>query len=91
MGLTTHLSDAYDSFSSSCVSFFFALEFDVDFSDDESDNEGSGSGFTSGSCISSCFEISIDRVRGLLFEVITKYVCHVCGIFSVSRSNTSLV
>ena len=68
--------------------FFFALESNGDVSDDESDDEGSGSGFTSGSCLSSCFEISIDRVSGLLFKVVTKFVCHVCGIFSVSRSKT---
>ena len=48
MGLTSHISDAYDTFSSSCFSFFFALESDEDISD-ESDNEGSESGFTSGS------------------------------------------
>ena len=47
MGLTSHLADAYDAFSSFFF-FFFALDSDQDISD-ESDNEGSGSGFTSGS------------------------------------------
>ena len=60
MGLTSHLSDAYDDFYSSCV-FFFALESDEDASD-KSDDEGSGSGLSSDLYIYSCFEISVDRV-----------------------------
>ena len=70
--------------------FFFALEFDEDVFGD-SDDKGSGLGFTSGSCLSSFFELSVDHVSGLLFNVVTKYVCSVCGIFSVSCSKTSLV
>ena len=58
MGLTSHLSDAYDGF---LLFFFFALQSDEDVSD-ESENERSGSGFTSVLCIYSCFEVSIDRV-----------------------------
>ena len=60
MGLTIHLSDAYDAFFF-ILFFFFALESDEDVSD-ESDDEGSGYGFTSGSYVSSCFELSVDHV-----------------------------
>ena len=67
------------------------MESDKDVSDDESDDDGSGSGFTSGSCLSSFFELSVDRVSGFSFNVVTKSVCRVCGIFSGSRSKTSLV
>ena len=88
MGLTSHISDAYDAFSSSCV-FFFALESDEYFSD-ESGDEVSWSRFTYGFCLSSCFELSIDRVNGLLCKVVIKSVGRVSGIVSVSRSKTSL-
>ena len=37
------------------------------------------------------FELSVDRVSGLLCKVVIKSVGHVSGIFSVSRSKTSLV
>ena len=37
------------------------------------------------------FELSVDRVSGLLFKVVTKFVCRVCGIISVSCSKNSLV
>ena len=37
MGLTSHLSDAYGAFSSSCASFFLAIESDEDDSDESSD------------------------------------------------------
>ena len=62
MGLTSHLSDAYNAFSSSFFSPF-ALESDDDVSD-ESYDEGSGSGFTSGSSCSFSFfpENSFGRV-----------------------------
>ena len=60
------------------------MESDEDVSDDKSDDEGSGSRFTTGLCISLCFELSIDRASGLLFKVVTKSVCRVCRIFSVS-------
>ena len=72
------------------LAFFLALESDEDVSD-ESEDEGSGSGFTSGSCLSSCFEISVDRVNGLLCNGVIKSVGRVSGTFSVSRSKTSLV
>ena len=61
MGLTSHLSYAYDDFYSLCASFLLALESDDNYSD-KSDNDGSGSGFTSGSCVSLCFELSVDQV-----------------------------
>ena len=70
--------------------FFLSLESDEDVSY-EPDNEGSGSGFTSGLFVSSCFELYVDRVSGLLFKVFIKSVGRVSGIFSVSRSKTSLV
>ena len=70
---------------------FFDIEYEEDASDDESEDDGSGSGFTSGLCLSSFFELSVDHVNGLSFNVVTKYVCGVCGIFSVSRSKNSLV
>ena len=61
MGMTSHLSDAYNPFFFFVRFFFLALESDDDESD-ESDDDGSGSGFTSGSCVLLCFEISVDRV-----------------------------
>ena len=48
MGLTSHLSDAYDTFFFFLLFFFFDLESDDDESD-ESDDDGSGSRFTPGS------------------------------------------
>ena len=71
--------------------FFFPLDSDKDAFDDKSDDDGSGSGFTSGSCLSLLFELSVDHVSGLSFNVVTTSVCSVCGIFSVSRSKNSLV
>ena len=65
--------------------FFFDLESDEDFFDDVSDNDGSGSGFASGFCLSSFFELSVDRVSGLSWNGITKSVCRVSGLVSVSR------
>ena len=50
MGLTSHISDAYNAFLLFLRFFFFA---DEDVSYDESDDEGSGSGFTSSLCLSS--------------------------------------
>ena len=87
MGLTSPLSDAYDTFSS-CFYFFFALESDEDISD-ESDNEGSGSRFTSGSCTLSFFsEKSVGSVSSpgsVGHGGISKSVGRVSGIFSVGR------
>ena len=60
MGLTIHLSDAYDDFSLPNF-FIFALDSNEDASK-ESDDESSGSGFTSDSYVSSCFELSVDQV-----------------------------
>ena len=70
--------------------FFFALESNEDVSD-ESYDEDSGSGVTFGLCLSSCFELSVDRVSGLLCKVFIKSVFRVSGIFSVSRSKNYLV
>ena len=56
MGLTSHLSNTYDAFSS-CFLFFLPLESDDNDSDDSDDND-SGSGFTSGSCTFSLFSES---------------------------------
>ena len=67
--------------------FFFALESNEDVSE-KSDDEGSWSGFTFGSCLYSCFEISVDRVNGLLCKVVIKSVGRVSGIVYVSRSKT---
>ena len=61
MGLTSHLSDAYDSFSSSCVSFSLLLS-PMKMTPTNQTMKISGSGFTSSSCVSLCFELSIDRV-----------------------------
>ena len=61
MGLTSHLSNAYDAFSSLCASFFLALESDEDNSD-ESDDDGSGSGLLPSSYVLLCFELSVDQV-----------------------------
>ena len=59
MGLTSHLSDAYDAFF---ILFFFTLEYDDDVSG-EYDDAGSAFGFTSGSCSFSFFsKNSIGRV-----------------------------
>ena len=71
--------------------FFFDIESDEYVFDEESDDDGSGSGFTSGSCLYSFFELSVDRVSAFLCNGVTKSVCGVSGIFSVSRSKTSLV
>ena len=71
--------------------FFFALESDEDFYDDESDDEGYGYGFTFSLCLASFFEISVDHVSGLSFNVVTNSVCSVCGIFSAFYSKSSLV
>ena len=61
MGLTSHLSDAYDAFFFFVRFFFLALESnDDDF--DKSYDAGSGSRFTSGSCFLLCFELYLDQV-----------------------------
>ena len=91
MGLTSHLSVAYDDFFFLLRFFFFDFESDEDVFDDDYDDDGSGSRFTSGSCLSSFFELSVDRVSGLSCDGVTKSVCRISGIFSVSRSKTSLV
>ena len=70
--------------------FFFDIEYYEDVFDDKSDDDGSGFGFTSGSCIPSCFELSVDGVIGFSYNGFTKSVCRISGIFSVSRSKTSL-
>ena len=46
MGRTSHFSDAYNAFSSSCFLFLFGVDSDDD-EFDESDYYGSGSRFTS--------------------------------------------
>ena len=66
--------------------YFFALESGEDVFDDGSDDDDSGSGFTSGLCFSSFFELFVDRVSGFSFNVVTKSICSVYGIFFVSRS-----
>ena len=93
------LKDGSDELSFLCLQrfhflmrfFFFDIESDGDVFDDKSDNDGSGSGFASGSFLYSFFELSIYRVNGLSCIGVTKSVCRVSGIFSVSRSQTSIV
>ena len=73
------LEDGSDKSSFQCLRqfflllcfFFFDIEYDEDVFDDRSDDCGYGSGFTSGFCLSSFFELSVDRVSGLSFNVIT--------------------
>ena len=73
MGLTSHLSDAYDAFSFFVIFFFFDLESDDDVSD-ESDDVGSGYRFISDSCVSSCFDLSVDCVSWLLFSRVSIFI-----------------
>ena len=61
MGLTSHLSDAYDVFFFFVRFFFLDLESDDD-DFDESDDNGSGSGLLPSLYVSLCFELSVDRV-----------------------------
>ena len=71
--------------------FFFDLESDEDVFDDKSEDDGSGSGFNSGLCLYSIIELSFDCVGGLSCNGVTKSVCCVSGISSVSRFKNSLV
>ena len=80
MDMTSHLSDAYDAFSSSCFSFF-ALGSNDDVSN-ESDDEVSGSGFTSGSY---SFPFISKNSVGCVSS--SKYVTRVSSSKSVARSS----
>ena len=99
MGLTSHLSNAYNAFFSYRVSFLLHTDPDKDVFDDESDDDGSGSRFTIESSLSALcpllfFEISVDHLCGLSGNGVTKSICCVGGIFPVcifSRSNNYLV
>ena len=90
MGLTIHISDAYNAFL--LLAFLFICSWlrwrclwwrvwrwrlwvRVHLS----------------SCLSSCFELSVDHVSGLWCKVVIKSVCRVSGIFSVSRQFFSLI
>ena len=86
MGLTSHLSDAYNTFSSFYFSFFFGAESDDDESD-KSDDDGSGSEFTFGPCflqfdvelcsdqvIFSRVSISLIFLRSSIFSIFCSYI-----------------
>ena len=67
------------------IAFFsFDLESNEDVSAGKSDDDGSGSRFTLGSCLSSFFELSVDCVSGFSCNVVTKFVCCISRLFSVS-------
>ena len=61
MGLTSHLSDAYDVFFFFLLFFLLGAESDDDESD-ESDDDGSGSRFAFGSCFLLRVELFSDQV-----------------------------
>ena len=61
MGLTSHISDAYDAFSFFLIFFLLGAE-SGDYESEKSDYDGSGSRFTLGSYFSLRFEIFTDRV-----------------------------
>ena len=84
------LEDGSDESSFRCLQqlFFLSRFF---FFDDESDDDGSGLGSPPVHAFPHFFELSVDFVSGFSCNVVTKSVCRVCGIFSLSRSKTSLV
>ena len=97
MGRTSHLSDAYDAFSSSCF-YFSSLLSPMKMSLDKSGDEGSGSGFTFGSCsflffsensvglVSSSKSVGCVSSSKFVGRVsISEFVGRVDGIFSFGR------
>ena len=89
MGLTSHLSDAYDAFSSYCVFSLILIPMKMFLTNMTMKVLGPGSPLVR--AFLHVFELSVDCASGLFCKVVIKSVYCVSGIFSVSRSKISLV
>ena len=96
MGLTSHLSDAYEKLSYFMLFFLFGAESDDDESD-VSDDDGSVSRFTFGPCFSLYVELFSDRVicllssRVILNRVSIFLIFSRSSMFSICLSSSQVI